>query len=532
MKLATSSQMQALDLATIQTTGIPGIVLMENAGKGTVTHMVLEFGSLRGKSVIIFAGPGNNGGDGLVIARHVLQQGGFPFIIFLLLPDKLRGEAAVNAEICSNLHIPSAVCLVEDDIFKLKEKISRLHFSHPVHCLVDALFGTGLRRNLEGRFSAIVELINHLSQQQSWPVTAVDIPSGLCADTGQSLGCSVQADLTVTYGLAKPGHYHHGGAAVGKLAVIDIGIPEQIVEQANLPGIVLNHELRNQSILRQKNSHKGQFGHLLLLAGSEGKTGAALLSGQAALHSGCGLVTLAVPSLLNPIFETTLPEAMTVPLPVSEHYLVDSDYEFIINLLNNKAGLVIGPGLGTRPETENLVKKLYNEVPQTVVVDADALNLLANDPETLLEPGGPRILTPHPGEMARLMGTRTATIQKDRLGAASWLAAENIKSHHEIITVLKGAGTVVYSSNGRWAINSNGNHGMATGGMGDVLAGLIGGLLAQGYAPVDAANIGVYLHGLAADNVAADVPCGYLASDVAKALPAARKCLFSQMKSS
>jgi NAD(P)H-hydrate epimerase len=521
MKLATSTQMQALDQAAINEIGIPGVVLMENAGLGTVDQMELEFGPVRGKSVIIFVGPGNNGGDGLVIGRHVLQRGGFPYLVSLVAPETLKGDAGINAVVCNTIGLPNKVVLHEDNISQLLGQIKNIHFAHPVHCLVDALFGTGLTRNLAGRFASVVRFINQLSNDHKWPVTSVDIPSGLSADTGETLGFSVQADLTVTYGLAKPGHYMHGGPTIGRLTVVDIGIPRQVVEAASLPGKVLDRNTGKLLLPRRTATHKGSFGHLLILAGSEGKTGAAILSGQAALHSGCGLVTLAVPAELNTIFETSLPEAMTVPLPSSAKIFSMADYDLIIKLLVGKNALVLGPGIGTDPDTGALVRRLYRELHLPIIVDADALNLLALEPEVIAAAGGSRILSPHPGEMARLTGVSTAEIQTDRLHAANWLGTVPINNDHEIVTIFKGAGTVVCSNKGEWAINSSGNNGMATGGMGDVLTGLIGGLVVQGYSPWDAAGIGVYMHGLAADLVASKQPRGYLASDVAAALPLA-----------
>jgi len=524
MKLATSSQMQALDQATINEIGIPGVVLMENAGKGTVEQMKQEIGPVREQSVIIFVGPGNNGGDGLVIARHVLQRAGFPYLVYLVPPEKLSGDAAINATVCDTLNIPHMIVLQEDDILQLSEQIKNIHFTHSVHSLVDGLFGTGLHRNLEGRFAAVVRLINELSHAHHWPTVAVDIPSGLSADTGGSLGCSIQADLTVTYGLAKPGHFLQGGSSVGRLKVVDIGIPDQVIRKAGLPGKVLDRDIGSLLLPRHKATHKGSFGHLLILAGSEGKTGAAILSGRAALQSGCGLVTLAVPAELNPIFESSLPEAMTTPLPCSAKSFSMADYDLIMELLAGKDALVIGPGLGTDPDTGSLVRRLYSELSLPMVVDADALNLLALEPGCITAAAGPRILTPHPGEMSRLTGLSTGDIQADRLQAANWLGAVRTNKNQEIITVLKGAGTVVCSNTGKWSINSSGNNGMATGGMGDVLSGLIGSLLVQGYTPSNASEIGVYMHGLAADLLAEKRPYGYLASEVATALPlAARK---------
>jgi NAD(P)H-hydrate epimerase len=237
------------------------------------------------------------------------------------------------------------------------------------------------------------------------------------------------------------------------------------------------------------------------------------------LRSGCGLVTLAVPAALNPIFATALPEVMTVPLPGSDSYLSAADYEQITNLLADKDALVIGPGIGLAPETGELVLRLHRRVHLPIVLDADALNLLAQNTLSIADAAGPRLLTPHPGEMARLTGLRTTEIQADRLKAADWLAEAEIRDGHEIITVLKGAGTVICSSKGGWAVNSSGNNGLAVGGTGDVLAGFMGGLLAQAYLPWEAAAIGVFLHGLAADLLAQEQQHGFTAGEVAAALP-------------
>jgi NAD(P)H-hydrate epimerase len=523
MNLATPEEMQALDRAATEDFGIPSLVLMENAGHSIVELMEAAFGPASGRSVCIFVGTGSNGGDGLVIARHVFQRGGLPLLVFLTEPQELRGDAAVNAAVCARLGLPSCLIRQENDVREAVERIRQLHFERPMRCIVDALFGTGLRRPLEGRFAAAVRLINELAGQRHWPVVAVDIPSGLCGRTGMPLGEAVRADLTVTCGLAKPGHFLHGGPLVGRLEVADIGIPPQAVEAACLPGILL--ERRSVAPLlrpRPKSGHKGTFGHLLIVAGSEGKTGAALLAANAALRSGCGLVTLAVPAALNPIFEAALPEAMTVPMPHSEKNFSEADCDLISRLAEDKEAVVMGPGLGLELETGELVRRLHRRLKQPVVFDADALNLLAQRSLCIAGSGGPRVLTPHPGEMARLTGIKDiGVIQADRLRAASWLNGAEIKNGHEIITVLKGAGTVVCSSTGRWAVNSSGNSGLAVGGTGDVLAGLIGGLLAQGHPPWDAAAAGVFLHGLAGDLLAETKSRGFTASELAAALPLA-----------
>ena len=523
MKLATATEMQTLDRWTIKKVGVPGIVLMENAGLGTIRFMEQELGPCRNKSVVIFVGPGNNGGDGLVIARHVHQRGGVPLVLFLVDPDHLKGDAAINCRIFRRLGLPHQVVASEEALKRALDWLTEIHLRHPVHSLVDALFGTGLKRPLGGRFLAATQQINLLKRQHGWPVVSVDIPSGLHADSGQVLGGAVEASLTVTYGLAKPGHFMHGGPFTGTLHVVDIGIPPLVLREAQLKGELLDQDIGAMLRPRSPDTHKGTSGHLLILAGSEGKTGAAILCAHGALRSGAGLVTLAVPHALNTVFETNLLEAMTFPLPSAAAKLSVQDQDVIFSLLKRKKGLVLGPGLGTDSVTEGLILRLYREVPLPMVVDADALNLLSLFRDRIPHVAGPRILTPHPGEMARLTGKAITEIQADRIAAAHWLVERDTDS--QIITVLKGAGTVICDSNGRWAINRSGNPGMATGGMGDVLAGIIGGLLVQGYGPWEATCLGVYLHGAAADLLARQSEQGFLASDVAAMLPRAMASL-------
>jgi len=522
MKIAMAAKMQQLDRLTIEEYGIPGIVLMENAGHGTVSFMKEALGPLKGTTVLIFAGPGNNGGDGLVIARRVLQLGGHPFVLFSLPPERLKGDAAINALIVDRLELPSIVLPDSFDKKSITKTILDQHGNHPVSCLVDALFGTGLTREISGHMAEIINLINELRNEHGWPVVAVDLPSGRDADTGQVLGCGVDADLTATYGLAKPAHFQHGGAGIGRLRIVDIGIPAAAIEQVALKSTAITGTVGKNLHDRSIDSHKGSHGHLLVLAGSEGKTGAALLCCRAALTSGCGLVTSAVPRNLNAIFEQNLIEAMTLPLPGSTTILSVNDFDVIIAAAIGKTAIVIGPGIGTDDETAQLVLRMYQEISLPMVVDADALNILAFHQDALACPGGARILTPHPGEMSRLTGLSIGEIQQDRITVATGLCKGNSQ---EIIAILKGAGTIVADNNENVAINTSGNQGMATGGMGDVLSGLIGSLLAQKISPWKAACTGVYLHGLAADILAREKQYGYLASEVVAMLPAAiREC--------
>jgi ADP-dependent NAD(P)H-hydrate dehydratase / NAD(P)H-hydrate epimerase len=519
MQLARAAQMREIDRRTIEDIGIPGMVLMENAGRATVALMEKTFGPVKGKSVCIFAGPGNNGGDGLVIARTVHGLGAYPFVFFLLDPGQLKGDAAYNFAILKRLHLPYQTFDSSKIILTLVDTVLTLNRIHPIHCLVDAIFGIGLDREVDGHFLDTINCLNILRERHRLPVVSVDIPSGLGSDNGSILGGAVQADLTVTYGLAKPAHFHHGGPNIGRLERVDIGIPTKVIAQMNLNGSVLDGSIAGELRQRARAAHKGTNGHLLILAGSEGRTGAALLCGQGALRSGAGLVTFAVPADLNPIFETAIAESMSVPLPVSRRFLSVDDYEQISGLAEKSDGIVLGPGIGTEETTAQLVLRLYSEYSRSMVVDADALSILAQHPDILRQPAGPRILTPHPGEMARLLDSTIEQVQADRLKAAQWLTGKPDADRPPIITVLKGAGTVIAAASGAWAINVSGNPGMGTGGMGDVLAGIIGGLLIQGHAPWNAACLGVHLHGLAADHIAVSRPYGFTATEVAQSLP-------------
>ncbi|MCK4838235.1 MAG: NAD(P)H-hydrate dehydratase [Desulfobulbaceae bacterium] len=517
MKLAYAEQMRQLDNEAIKTYGIPETVLMENAGIGTVQAIMESYGALDGRTVLIAAGQGNNGGDGLVIARHILQRGGLPFIFLMGDPTKLKGAAAVNFKITQNLKIPIYTITSDEQLQSLQ------NFLPECDLIIDAIFGIGLKRAVKDHFAKTIELIN----QAPLPVISVDIPSGLDSDTGTPKGICIAATLTVTYGLAKPGHFTGlGPEMTGALVVVDISIPPIVIEEADLQVEVLeNHSVSCSLPTRPNTSHKGTYGHLLVLAGSRGKTGAALLCARGALRSGAGLVTIATPIDLNHIYETALAEAMTLPLTTSgKGYVADIDYDELSKALETKEALVIGPGLGQEEATGQLVSRLYRKQKLPMVVDADALNLLAGDSGQLTKPPGIRILTPHPGEMARLTGKTTKEIQANRLEIARDFAVE-----HNIFIVLKGANTIIADPNGRAAINVTGNPALAIGGSGDVLSGFIGSMLAQGQPPWEAATLGVYAHGLAADRLTKgkDIEAGLLASELADELPTVISKLFN-----
>jgi NAD(P)H-hydrate epimerase len=482
---------------------------MENAGRTTYQILRREFPGPRGE-VAVVAGRGNNGGDGFVVARY-LANAGIPVAVFLLGPrGRVSGDARVNLEILAHLGVAVAEVLTEADLNPCIHRLAKAGL------IVDALLGTGLNSPVTGLMAALIERLNHLRA----PVLAVDIPTGLSADTGEVLGVALKAQVTVTYGWPKIGQVLPPGRDyVGRLWQVDIGIPPNFAQEATV-SLAEAREMRALLPPRPFGSHKGAFGHLLVLAGSIGKTGAAALAAEAALRAGAGLVTLGVPASLNDILEAKLTEAMTLPLPEAAAAralgvaALKPIVEFV-NEKNEKFTVALGPGIGTHPETRELVGRLVHDLACPMVIDADGINNLAGFTAGLKDAAGPRILTPHPGEMARLVGASTPAVQARRLDLARETAARL-----GVTLVLKGAQTVVAAPDGRASLNSTGNPALASGGTGDVLTGLIGGFLAQGLAPWDAARLGVYLHGLAADFfVSHHGPRGMIAGDLLAVWP-------------
>lgn len=506
MKLATAAEMRELDRRTIEEVGVPSLVLMENAGRSTFLVLRREFPELDGP-VAVLAGRGNNGGDGCVVARYLATAEIPVFVLLFARREQVSGDARVNLDILSRLGV-EVVEVPEAGVFR--EQLPRLR---EAGLIVDALLGTGLNAPVRGLLAEVIEAVNRLPV----PVLAVDIPSGLCADTGRVLGAAVQARVTVTYGLPKLGQILPPGRELcGRLFRVDIGIPPELTRPL-LIELAEAEELAGLMPPRPFAAHKGTFGHAVVLAGSVGKTGAAALAGEAALRAGAGLVTVAVPESLNDILEVKLTEVMSLPLPEvpGARVLSRRAWEPLQEFLRGKTALALGPGLGTHPETRELVQELVRTLPLPLVIDADGVNCLAGAGECLRQAPAPRLLTPHPGEMARFLGATTADIQNRRLEAAR----ETARSYNCVV-VLKGAQTVVAAPDGRLSLNPTGNPGLASGGTGDVLTGLIGGLLAQRLDPWDAARLGVYVHGLAADYLAADLgPRGFIAGDLLEVLP-------------
>lgn len=505
MRVVTAHTMQEIDKRAINEFGIPSLDLMESAGCGCVDQIVSDYGDA-GLAVII-AGKGNNGGDGYVVARLLNQRGWDIKVYVLTARDQISGDAAINLE-----RLPQDIihyCPHEGQLPALHmESICQ------ADVIVDALLGTGLRSDIAGVYMEAIKLINASGR----PVVAVDIPSGIHGTTGRVLGDAVRASTTVTFAFAKLGHVLYPGAEhTGKLLIADIGIPQQLMDTASGYDFLNEETIRPMLHRRDRQAHKGIFGHCLIIAGSTGKTGAAALSANSAVRAGSGLVTLAVAESLHQILEIKTTEVMTVALPDSNSgYLTSNAFQAIEKQLTGKDAVAVGPGLDRRPGTTSLVHTIIESVTLPLVIDADGLNALAEDITVLRrKKSSSVILTPHPGEMSRLLGTSIPDVEAIRISVAQEFAR-----NYGIYLVLKGARTVIASPTGTAAINGSGNPGMATGGMGDVLTGIITSLLGQGYCAWDACRLGVFLHGYAADLVAVEKgEIGICATDVQEMLP-------------
>ena len=517
MKVVTAAEMRQIDNDTIEGIGIPGIVLMETAGSAIVRAIVQYYPTTQRIGILV--GKGNNGGDGLVIARQ-LAHAGRDVHLFLVSPaDSFTGEAHINLQIAKRLGLQIEEILTDTGFYGTGTVPTTLA---SCELFVDAIFGTGLRDTVRDPIATVIDTINSFSI----PILSVDLPSGLDADTGNPLGACVKADRTVTIGLPKRGLLVHPGTEyAGKLEIVDIGFPEQVVDAQDIKVNWTTTAQASQWVPpRPSASHKGTYGRVLVVAGSTGMTGAAALASEAALRTGAGLVTLATPKHLNPILEGLLPEVMTLPLPETDagSLSVSATSAILAFAEKTKSVLAIGPGISQHPDTVALVHQLVREnreqaLDRQMVVDADGLNALSQAPEVISLLDRTAVLTPHPGEMSRLTSTSISNLEADRIRTAQQFASE-----HNLTLVFKGAPTVTGLPNGDVWINSTGNPGMATGGMGDVLTGIIAGLMAQGHASETAAVLGVYIHGLAGDIAAETVGMhGLITSDVLKAVPQA-----------
>lgn len=512
VKVLTPDEMKEIDKRAIEEAGIPGIALMENAGRA-VAIVVAE--RLRRESAVpvtqrrvcIVCGKGNNGGDGFVAARHLANFGAKVKVFLLCRKSEVSGDAATNLRALNYMGIEAEeVSLEEMQRVKISFSISDI--------LVDAIFGTGFKGEINGLIGTVIDAMNDSGR----PIVSVDIPSGLDASTGKVSVKCVRATCTVTMGAPKLGLLLYPGAEfAGELAIANIGIPGSLFAQEKLKCHLLSaQEVRSWIPSRRPDTHKTNFGRVLVVAGSEGMTGAACLASMAALKSGAGLVTLAVPRSLSDYVDMKLTEVIVKPLPETESRSAALNGEGVIaTLLERNDVLAIGPGMSMNNETSQLIRKVLTMCSCPVVADADALNAISVDPEILKAIRSPMVLTPHMGEMARLLARNGEQAGRNRLDIARSFAGQWGK-----VVVLKGAHTVISSPEGQTYINPTGNPGMATAGMGDVLTGIIAGLMAQGLPPLEAAAAGVYIHGLAGDLARDEVgEIGMVAGDVLERLP-------------
>lgn len=510
MQVLTTAEMREADRRTIEEIGIPGRVLMESAGRSVVRQMENALSDLRSRPIEVICGKGNNGGDGLVVFRYFATQG-YRARAWVLAPyDALSGDARGNLDAALELELP---VYSAPDESSLREAVQSFSF-HSV--VVDAVLGTGLTDAARGSAETAIRVMNQLPGAFR---VAIDVPSGLSSDSGQIRGEAVRADLTVA--LAAPKLCHLLAPAClhcGRLVVVDIGIPRRILSSTGSRLETIEPvELAKLLVPRRSDAHKGHFGHLLVVAGSVGKTGAALMAAHTALKAGAGLVTVAAPRSTLAMMAPALPESMWEPLDETpEGTIASRALARTLEILSGKTALALGPGIGQHAETAVFVKALTQKVEVPTVIDADGLNVLASDLGAI-PPGRPIALTPHPGEAARLLKCSSADIQGDRLKAVRTLA-----SQADIHVALKGFHSLVAEPSGYVHMNLTGNPGMASGGTGDVLTGAVGSFLAQGFGMVDALRLGVYLHGLAGDLAAEEVgQTSLTATDLIRRLPEA-----------
>lgn len=504
--LVSAAEMRALDRHSITTLGVPGEVLMESAGRAVADRVlaVLSRSAADAAQVGVICGAGNNGGDGFVVARHLHLLGIDVFAVLLGDVSGLPEDADNNHRRMLAVGVP-----VKGADWSVRRG----------GVVIDAMFGTGLSRALEGEAHDSVLRINR-AREEGATVIAVDLPSGLDADTGQVMGVAVQADETVTIGLPKlglclePGRIH-----AGRIRVARIGIADETPELSPKAELWTRATCASRLPVRAAAGHKGSFGHVLLVAGSRGKTGAAHLAALGAARAGAGLVTLACPAGIGEILEIKTTEAMTVPVPDTEdHCFAAAAVSRLVSLAAERDVVAIGPGVGQSVETAGLMRELAKLVERPLVIDADGLNAFASEPgltSILLSRSAATVLTPHPGEAARLLDTNSAAINQDRVSAARELSVAT-----GAVVLLKGAGTVICAPDGRLAINATGGPGLSAGGTGDVLTGIVAALLAQGLSAYHAATLAAWIHGDAGDRLARRAgPSGLLASELADEIP-------------
>jgi NAD(P)H-hydrate epimerase len=503
VRILNAAQMREADRYTIEEIGIPSLVLMENAGRQVVAAIEAGYEECLKGRVAVLCGRGNNGGDGFVVARTLLQRGIECAVFVIGAVSDVRGDARANLDVLGRLGV--TVVEIND------EQAWELHSSEVSRCtlIVDAIFGTGLKSPLAGMLETVVADVN----TSGIPIVAIDLPSGMSADTPHLIGDCIDASMTVTLAAPKlPLVLPPAEARAGDVVIADIGIPGDVIDGLEGPYIELltREDVRALIEPRSADSHKGDFGRVLVIAGSRGKTGAAYLAALGALRSGAGLVTVATPASCLPIVASLAPEFMTEPLEdTSDGQVAAAAVERVLEFEQDV--IACGPGLGRGASVKEFVRTLLDRSEVPLVLDADALTVLAEDPGRLVGREERRvIITPHPGEMARLIGSSSDEVQANRIEVAMDFATT-----HHVYVVLKGHRTVIATPEGRVFINPTGNAGMATAGTGDVLTGMIAAWLGQLLDAEAACRLAVFLHGAAGDRAeASEGEVSMIASDV------------------
>lgn len=487
MKVLTSTEMKRMDKYAMEKLGIIGPVLMENAGLEIVRAVLARFPDISQEKIVVVAGKGNNGGDGFVVGRHLFNRGAWVQILLLGKKKDPQGDAAVNLNMVNRIGIDIQEITSEDSWKRARKSLKKATI------LIDAVFGTGLTKPAAGLYAKVIRDINRSPAYR----VAVDIPSGLSSDSFLPIGPAVEADLTVTMAAPKIAHvFAPTEQMCGELVVADISLPPQMFDDPKLKlEMVEERDIAPCFQKRPRSGHKGTFGHLLLLAGSRGKTGAAGLAGKAALKTGAGLVTVGLPQSCLPSVARSMLELMTEPLPeTGSGSLAPEASGRILELLEGKDALMLGPGISTDPGTAELILKLIPRVKIPMVIDADGLNILAKSPGVLRKLKAPVVLTPHPGEFARLAGVSNKEAVEQKLTLVPQLARK-----YRAYVVFKSYRSLTALPDGRVFINPTGNPGMATGGSGDVLSGMLGSMIMQGPDLLSSVLSAVYVHGLAGD---------------------------------
>jgi ADP-dependent NAD(P)H-hydrate dehydratase / NAD(P)H-hydrate epimerase len=533
MKALTAAEMRDVDRLTTERYGIPSLQLMGNAGKSVFEYLRSSLGDAAASCAAVLCGKGNNGGDGFVVARH-LQETGLKSKVYLFAEaNAVRGDAAENL---ARLKKSGADIRIINDVLQWGAVRSEMAKSRVI---VDALLGTGLKGKVEGLLAGVIDDVNKLSRDASairpQTVLAVDTPSGLPSDGEPSQGPAIRAHVTVTFTAPKVGQLISKDAACcGRLHVRDIGSPRELIEEVGGGKVrwIEPEEFLDLPLVRRVDSHKGSYGHVLLVAGSRGKSGAAILAGRGALRAGAGLVTVATPHEILPIVASGQAELMTEPLAATKLGTISTSNlkaGRLGALLKGKTLLAMGPGIGTHWETQRFVRSVVQKVEQPVILDADGLNAYAAHADDFAKRKTSHLaVTPHPGEMARVCGISSQAVQDDRLGTAL-KAAARWKAH----VILKGFHTILASPDGRVFVNTTGNPGMAKGGSGDVLTGILAGMVSQFGVPrwERALALGVYLHGRAGDDAVAErEEACLLAGEIADALPRAYRRLVTELR--